>query len=420
MDRRPGKRCAKTHGPRWRLGAGLIALALVVAGCGGHSASAHRSNEGRTTSRLPGRGVPTLAQRVLARQLSSLRHGLGHLNMADEPQLDMASCASGAGHTANAVSPVLYYDDRVEYHVGDWVYPSGAAARRAAQGVAGHAEDLCRTRLVSQEARAQGYQLGTPLPSPARLVSAGNTALATAQIVIPYTQQKRDGVLHVDYVTINQGRVLTVLASVYGESVLGNDVLVARVLASYAEAEQYGHAGRATLAPEFAELTRTQSEVWRCARGVKDAPKLSSPVAIEPRGADVELLFIDRSDDYYRDCVFAPHPSEGFFLFGTLSRLVTPRPDGIDVVPAEATCVRETSGTGVIAGEIARVGTDVRGVMFKFPHATSVRATIRQGVFEVWWTHREYPDEVTLTTKRGSAVDVKVPSSAEPGTFPKC
>jgi hypothetical protein len=145
--------------------------------------------------------------------------------------------------------------------------------------------------------------------------------------------------------------------------------------------------------------------------------ELGAPAIVDARGSDVEVLFIDRRDNYMRDCMYA---ADGWTLIvpGPLSSYPAVQyPNGIDddySTDLTADCVHPAQGADeVFSEEFGRVGADISAVTFEFAHAAPVHATIRHGFYEAWWNWLGDPNAVTLKTLSGNVI-----SSPIQGTYP--
>ncbi len=185
------------------------------------------------------------------------------------------------------------------------------------------------------------------------------------------------------------------------------------------------------LAPTSSAQSVTRSAVTQCERsghdttGIKtdgnNLKDLGAPVIMAARGSDMEVLFIDRRANYMRDCIFSRH-QEDLIVANPLSSYPAVGPNGIDDDDNNdltANCAELEPGVDSARGEeFGRVGTNVTGVTFRNPHGAPIRGTVWHGFYEVWWTTREYPVEVTLTMKSGKILKVNIPNDMYPPTEP--
>lgn len=139
---------------------------------------------------------------------------------------------------------------------------------------------------------------------------------------------------------------------------------------------------------------------------------LGAPAIISAKGSDVEVLFVDRRQNYVRDCVFAP---DGFDLIAGEALSSFPAvhdPNGIDNdadVDLTADCGHASGEPKTAFGEeFGRVGTNVTAVWFEFAHEAPLQGTVRHGFYEAWWNWREYPDRVTFRTLSGNVFNRKI------------
>jgi hypothetical protein len=149
----------------------------------------------------------------------------------------------------------------------------------------------------------------------------------------------------------------------------------------------------------------------RCLLGAAHQAHLGAPAVANMPGGQVEVLFVDRRDDYVRYCVFERH---------TLSSATGERVSGLPA-PRNANgiayqlpfCTRE--GRHASSSTFGRVGANVTTAIFEFAHGKPVSGGVLRGFYEALWQSRAYPDRITLTTKSGSVVNVKVPRSLAKG-----
>lgn len=167
-------------------------------------------------------------------------------------------------------------------------------------------------------------------------------------------------------------------------------------------------------------------DVDQCLQGSTHQANLGSPAIAKAPGGQVEVLLVDRPNRYVRYCTFKGH---------TLSAATgeplsdVPVPHDPSGPPAAAcagiaingiayqdrTCVQY--GHHSSSDTFGRVGNIVIDATFNFAHGKAVRSGVLRGFYEAAWPSRTSPDSVTLTTKSGSTVDVKLP---RPPAADKC
>jgi hypothetical protein len=149
---------------------------------------------------------------------------------------------------------------------------------------------------------------------------------------------------------------------------------------------------------------------------------LGAPAILDARGSDVEVLFIDRHDNYMRDCMYAADRWD-LIVPGPLSSYpVVHDPNGIDDDDDNdltTNCGQTSDGAEEAFGEeFGRVGTNVAAVTFEFADAEPVHATLWHGFYEAWWNWPDEPNGVTLRTKSGKFLNPEIVDAPSPGPQP--
>jgi hypothetical protein len=154
-------------------------------------------------------------------------------------------------------------------------------------------------------------------------------------------------------------------------------------------------------------------DVDQCIQAAAHQADLGAPIIASAPGGQLEVLFIDRRNNYVDYCIFKGHTLESSTGEG-ISGLRAPRdPDEIAYQPTF--CTRD--GHSASSSTFGRVGADVTAATFKFAHRRPVQGLVLDGFYEASWSSSADPDEITLTTKSGSTLNVTVP---RPSSSDKC
>lgn len=149
----------------------------------------------------------------------------------------------------------------------------------------------------------------------------------------------------------------------------------------------------------------------QCLLGAAHQAHLGPPAVANMPGGQVVVLYVDRRNNYVRHCVFERHTLSSA-TGEQLSGIPAPRnPDGIAY--QHPVCIQD--GRHASSDTFGRIGADVIAATFEFADRTPVPGGVLRGFYEASWQSRAYPDRITLTTKSGRTVNVKVARSLAQG-----
>ena len=156
-----------------------------------------------------------------------------------------------------------------------------------------------------------------------------------------------------------------------------------------------------TPAPTEATAKRIAVYAKRCEWAASYKSRLGSPLIADVRGPYTAILFVVRTKNYSRFCIYGPHIGlQGSSSLTSPEFSGPPGPYGIQSNRAGGSC-NPATGQAVTQMQ-GEVGKQVTGATFLFGAHTRVVASVRQGFYLVWWPWSQLPRAVKLNTTSGN------------------